>query len=202
MTCSCHLSARPAYPSVKLFSASRSISADNSGSVTIRDIVSAPIIVETATRARRLRVSGLALPNCPAMMSTSFRKPSVATARVFSSHPGELAADRGERAAGGRIVPVTGREVRRHGGVPGRVSRHPFDQRVHGLGTGLGDELVLRLEVLVEAAVGEPGGLHQVVEPGRDDPVLAELAGRGVTIRLRVCAASSLDFLMEVPPRD
>jgi hypothetical protein len=39
---------------VNLFSVSRRISADSSGSVTIRPIVSAPIIVETAARARRL----------------------------------------------------------------------------------------------------------------------------------------------------
>src|SRR6202011_1404073 len=59
-------------------------------------------------------------------------------------------------------------------------SSQPFaDRRLHGLGTRLGDEPVLRLEVLVEPAVGQAGGTHQVVQPGRDDPILAELpAGR------------------------
>ena len=100
---------------------------------------------------------------------------------------------------------MAGREVRRHGRRSScrRASATHLDHRLHGLGAGLRDELVLRLEVLVEAAVGQAGGLHQVVEPGRDDPVLAELCARPPsTIRLRVCAASSLDFLMEVPPRD
>jgi hypothetical protein len=87
---------------LKLFSASRSISADKSGSVTILDIVTAPIIVETATSALRLASEGLALPNCPAMISTSFRKPSVATARVLSSlRPSSLPiADSGHAAPG------------------------------------------------------------------------------------------------------
>src|SRR6266851_3191998 len=80
-------------------------------------MVSAPIIVETATRARRLAVAGGSLPNCPAMISTSFRKPAVAAARVCSS---------------------------------------------------------LRVSSLPIAA-----STHQVVEPGRDDPMRAELsAGR------------------------
>src|SRR5262249_45301494 len=78
--------------------------------------------------------------------------------------------------AGGRVVPVAGREVRRHGGVDGRVSSHPFEQSVQGRGGGLRDELVLRREVLVEAAVRQAGSLHQVVEPSRDDPALPELA--------------------------
>jgi len=43
---------------IKLFSASLRISADNAGSITTRAIVSAPTIVETATRARRLASSG------------------------------------------------------------------------------------------------------------------------------------------------
>ena len=70
---------------LKLFSASRSISADNTGSVTMRDMVSAPIIVDTATKACRLAISDGTLPNCTAMISTSFRKPSVAASRVFWS---------------------------------------------------------------------------------------------------------------------
>ena len=78
------------------------MSADNSGSVTIRDMVSAPIIVDTATRARRLAVAGGILPNCPAMISTSFRKPAVAAARVFSSLRASSLpiADSGHPAAG------------------------------------------------------------------------------------------------------
>jgi hypothetical protein len=42
------------------------------------------------------------LPNCPAIMSTSFRKPAVATARVFSSfRPSSLPiADSGHPADG------------------------------------------------------------------------------------------------------
>jgi len=53
--------------------------------VTIRDIVSAPIIVAAATNARRLARSGRVLPNCEAMICTNFRKPCVAAARVLSS---------------------------------------------------------------------------------------------------------------------
>jgi hypothetical protein len=45
------------------FSASRSISADSSGSVTIRDIVSAPIIMAAATNALRRATSGRVLPD-------------------------------------------------------------------------------------------------------------------------------------------
>src|SRR6516225_1665258 len=67
---------------IKLFSASRRISADSSGSVTMRDIVTAPIIVAAATRARR-RAS--AVPAFPARMSTSLTKPAVAASRAFLS---------------------------------------------------------------------------------------------------------------------
>ena len=68
------------------FSASRRMPADSSGSVTIRDIVTAPIIVAAATNARRLATSGRVLPDSAAMMFTSSRKACVAAARVFSSH--------------------------------------------------------------------------------------------------------------------
>src|SRR5712691_5386090 len=94
---------------------------------------------------------------------------------------GKFAADCGQRASSGRIVSVIGREVSsRRPRAFRRGSPQSFeDRRFHGLGTGLGDELVLRLEVLVEPAVGQAGGTHQVVEAGRDDPMLAELsAGR------------------------
>jgi hypothetical protein len=58
------------------------ISADSPGSVTTRAIVTAPIIVAAATRARR-RAS--AVPAFPARMSTSLTKPTVAAARAFLS---------------------------------------------------------------------------------------------------------------------
>src|ERR1700730_16640380 len=60
--------------------------ADRSESVTMRDIVSAPIIVDAATNARRFATSGRVLPDSAAMISTSSRKACVAAARVFSSH--------------------------------------------------------------------------------------------------------------------
>ena len=90
---------------------------------------------------------------------------------------GEFAADRGQRASGGRIVSVIGREVRSRSPRPLQKPQQPAfrGSRFHGLGTRLGDELVLRLEMLVEPAVGQAGGSHQVVQPGRDDPILAEL---------------------------
>ena len=48
---------------IKCLSVCRKIAADSSESVTIRDIVRAPIIVDAATKARRLARSGRALPN-------------------------------------------------------------------------------------------------------------------------------------------
>ena len=71
---------------IKCLSVCRKIAADSSESVTIRDIVSAPIIVDAATNARRFATSGRVLPNSAAMMSTSSIKACVAAARVFSSH--------------------------------------------------------------------------------------------------------------------
>src|SRR5262249_36421662 len=93
---------------------------------------------------------------------------------------GKFAADRGQRASGGRVVSVAGREVGSRSPPLFRSrSSQPFGGRLPGLGTRLGDELVLRLEVLVETAVRKAGSAHQVVQPGRDDPILAELcAGR------------------------
>src|SRR5262249_57823081 len=67
---------------ITLVSAARRISADSPGSVTTRAIVTAPIIVAAATRARR-RAS--AVPAFPARMSTSLMKPAVAAARAFLS---------------------------------------------------------------------------------------------------------------------
>src|SRR5262249_52480663 len=64
------------------FSAARRISADSLGSLTTRDIVTAPIIVAAVTTARR-RTS--AVRAFPARMSTSLTKPAVAAERVFSS---------------------------------------------------------------------------------------------------------------------
>ena len=52
--------------------------------------------------------------------------------------------------------------------------------------------------MLVEAAVGKTGGLHQVVEPSRDDPMLAELARCGRDDPL----AGLRRFLSRLPQRD
>src|SRR5262249_37777224 len=67
---------------IKLFSASRRISADSSGSVTMRDIVTAPISVAATTSARR---RAAAVPAFPARMSASLTKPAVAASRAFLS---------------------------------------------------------------------------------------------------------------------
>ncbi len=64
------------------------IDRESSGSATTRDIISAPIIVEAATKACFFAASGVRSSNPAASISTSFPKLSVATARVFLSGAG------------------------------------------------------------------------------------------------------------------
>jgi hypothetical protein len=69
----------------RCFLVCRRMAADSFGSVTILDIVTAPIIADSATMARALARSGFVLPYCSATTSTSLRNPAVAAARVLSS---------------------------------------------------------------------------------------------------------------------
>src|SRR6266481_7644047 len=72
----------PARKSLICRSACRRIVSERPGSLTTRDIVRAPIIVDMTTRARFLAVSGRILVSWPAMMSMSLVKPSVAAHHV------------------------------------------------------------------------------------------------------------------------
>src|SRR5262249_57506621 len=72
-----------------------------------------------------------------------------------------------------------GRGMQWPGGGGGRLSSHLLEDRVQGRCGGLRNELILSGEVLVEPAMGQPGGLHQVGQPGGDDPLLTELARGG-----------------------
>jgi hypothetical protein len=70
------------YEPVMLSSALRRMAFERARSVTTREIVSAPIMVNAATIARLLASSGVPSSNPPTRASTSFKNPAVAAARV------------------------------------------------------------------------------------------------------------------------
>src|SRR5262249_28410960 len=67
---------------VMLSSALRRMAFERARSVTTREIVSAPIMVNAATMARLLASFGVPSPSPPTRASTRFRNPAVAAARV------------------------------------------------------------------------------------------------------------------------
>jgi hypothetical protein len=76
------------------------------------------------------------------------------------------------------------------------VSGQLLEDAVQGRDGGLRDELVLRREMLVEPAVGQPGGLIRSASPVATIPFSRNSRAAARTMRLRVSAASSLDFLI------
>ena len=100
--------------------------------------------------------------------------------------PSDLAAEGGERAAMGGIIPVVDGKVPRRGRFESALRRfsrggacEPVDHRPHGGIAGLCDELVLGFEVPVEPTVSEAGRRHQVGETGVVYAIAAKLDGGG-----------------------
>ena len=104
----------PLYKSSKCFLAWCKMAADNSGSVTIRDIMTAPIIAVTATKARAFAASGFVRRYCLATIPTSLRNPAVATVRVHVATSCQLASQPGEQTALRSIVPAVRAEILRN----------------------------------------------------------------------------------------
>ena len=121
---------------VRCSSADRRISPDSSGSLTIRDMVSAADHGRDRDQGSPSRDSG---PDPAELSSHDLDQSQEAVRRrgprLFVAS-GEFAPDRRQWAAGGRIVTVAGREVGSRSPRPfGSGSSQPFaDRRLHGLG--------------------------------------------------------------------
>ena len=61
-----------------------------------------------------------------------------------------------------------------------RAGSGPADFGFHSRGAGLGNQLVLRVEMPVEPAMGQAGGGHQLAEAGGMDAVAAKFSGGGL----------------------
>src|SRR5262249_9912213 len=112
---------------------------------------------------------------------------AVGEALLHAALPAGVAGEPGAGAAGRQIVAVLAREVAVDEAPPGARPRPPARPRpVAPVGGGdaggasLGGEGLLGCEVVVEAAVGEAGLLHELGEPDAPEPPLSEQSPSGL----------------------
>ena len=75
------------------------------------------------------------------------------------------------RATTGGIISMPGRKI----GVEVGAKIAPATWVLgEDMGKGLGDEVVFRVEMAIEAAMGEPGGLHHFCDADRIEPLPAK----------------------------
>ncbi|MDF1635447.1 hypothetical protein [Mycoplana sp. MJR14] len=151
----------------------------------MRDIVSVPIMVATATIAFVRAAGSGASDRSPAAIRSTKREEALGC-RLANGEvaAGQLASERHERAAGVGVVPVPGgqiepeclREVRSRIGlaVPGGQT---FGGRLTRFPQGFGDEGVLGLKMPVETAGCQAGGRHEIDEARAGNALSTEFLG-------------------------
>src|SRR5262249_32153026 len=99
-------------------------------------------------------------------------------------HVGQIARKYGDRTSVGTIVALRCREIgidvvreRIRGLAPLRVTQEPRIRGVEHMRDGVSDEFVLRLEVRIEAAVGESGSAYDFCHSDALDPLAPDRGG-------------------------
>ena len=176
---------------------SRRISSERGVGPSARAIITAPTMALSTTLARRRASSSLPSPSSGwrwAEVALDLRAVGLLRRSADARH---VRAERRHAAPGRRVVAVRGGHVGvGECGQPVLGAGRDLDQPRLAVGQraldGFGDQFVTRAEVLVEAAVSEPGGTHdlghtrllgpRLADASRSDPDDPLVAGRLVLL--------------------